>query len=83
MNRHTLNGLQPRTVADSTRDPNDWLDYRLRGNVVRFVGHLQPDAMERLEQRKTMQVRRLHDSAMESMAESMIRRLLAWIGRWC
>lgn len=38
---------------------------------------------DRYENRRTLTARRMHDSAMESMAESMIRRVLAWIGRWC
>lgn len=36
MTRQTLNGRQPRTLRDASRDPFDWIDGPHRGDVHRI-----------------------------------------------
>lgn len=56
--------------------------------IIDFHVHLRPDAMERLEEAKTLAVRREHDSAMRQVEKpsvihlSWVGRVLAWFGRW-
>lgn len=78
----------PRPSADAEYLQVAMLDHKMRSNVLQFVWH--PEAVERMEQRKTLDARRDYDSRGLTPLRrpsvihlSWVGRLLAWIGRWC